>query len=168
MNLIPRLIIKRHIDFVVLCIHYFITMCNNRNCMYCNSIQTNILLFYFSVVLQLGGSESQRFRGTLSLVQSWDVSRSNIEVINVLNAKAAPVTSPSYTRGLTADWAWDSFQPGPGITRMSPSTRGQIICPSGQHLNADGSTCVNKLTGNLDGGVTEICILDFPAKSKCI
>ena len=142
-------------------------MCNNRNCMCCNSIQRNVMLFYFSVVLQLGGTELQRFRGTLSLVQSWDVSCSIFEVISVVNAKAAPVTSPSYTRGLTADWAWDSFKSGPGITRMSPSKRGQAICPSGQQPDTGGSTCISKVKGNLDGGVTEIYISDFPAKSKC-
>ena len=102
-----------------------------------------------SVVLHVGGSESQRFRGALSLVQVWDIARNSTEVISVLNAKETPVTSSSYTRGLTADWAWDSFQPGPGITRMSPSKRGQKICSSGQKPDTDGSGCVDKLTGNL-------------------
>ncbi|KAI0230171.1 hypothetical protein LSAT2_019428, partial [Lamellibrachia satsuma] len=78
-----------------------------------------------SVVLHIGGSESQRFRGALSLVQAWDTARNSTEVSTVLNAKETAITSPSYTRGLTADWGWDSFQPGPGITRMSSSKRGQ-------------------------------------------
>ena len=106
--------------------------------------------FIFSVALQVGGSESQRFRGSLSLVQVWGIARSNIETANVLNAKATPITSGSYTRDLTVDWGWDSFQPWPGITRMSPSKRGQRICPSGQQLDTDGRKCVNKLTGNLE------------------
>ena len=105
--------------------------------------------FISSVVLQVGGSGSERFHGALSLVQAWDIARNSTEVSSVFNAKTTPVTSPSYTRGLTADWGWDSFQPGPGITRMSPSKRGQTICSSGQKLNTDGSMCVTKLTGNL-------------------
>ena len=110
------------------------------------------------MVLYVGGSGSHRFRGALSLVQAWDIARNSTEVITLFNAKKTPVTSPSYTRGLTVDWGWDSFQPGPGMTRMSPSIRGQTICPSGQQLDTDGSKCVNKLTGNLEQGVTEICI----------
>ena len=110
------------------------------------------------MVLHVGGSGSQRFRGALSLVQAWDIARNSTDVISVLNARKTPVTSPSYTRGLTADWGWDSFQPGPGMTRMSPSKRGHTICPSGQQLDTDGYNCVNKLTGNLEQDVTEICI----------
>ncbi|KAI0221250.1 hypothetical protein LSAT2_027365 [Lamellibrachia satsuma] len=98
------------------------------------------------VVLHVGGSESERFRGALSLVQAWDIARNSTEVSSVFIAKKTPVTSPSYTRGLTADWGWDSFQPAQGMTRMSPSKRGQTICPSGQQLDTDGSKCVNKLT----------------------
>ena len=110
------------------------------------------------MVLYVGGSESERLRGALSLVQAWDIARNNTDVSSVFNAKKTPVTSLSYTRGLTADWSWDSFQHGPGMARMSPSKRGQTICPSGQQLDTDGSKCVNKLTGNLEQGVTEICI----------
>ena len=106
--------------------------------------------FIFSVVLRVGGSDSARFRGAVSLVQVWDIARNKSEIISVSNAKTTPITSPSYTQGLVADWSWDSFQPGPGMKKVSPSTRGQTICPIGQLLATDGSTCVDRKTGNQD------------------
>ena len=84
----------------------------------------------------------------LSLVQVWDVSLSIFQdIIPVFNAKMGPVATPAYSRGLTADWAWDSFQPGPGMKRISPSTRGQTICDTGQQLNTTGRWCVDKRIG---------------------
>ena len=91
--------------------------------------------------------KSAVFRGVLSLVQVWDVARSTADIVSVVNARTTPVTSQSYTQGLTTDWAWDSYQPGPGMKKVSPSTRGQTICPTGQQLDTDSSVCIDKQTG---------------------
>ena len=84
-------------------------------------------------------------------MQVWDIARSSTDIISVLNAKTTPITSQSYTQGLIADWSWDSFQPGPGMKKVSHSTRGHTICPSGQQLDNDGSKCVDRKTGTLEG-----------------
>ena len=115
----------------------------------------------FSVVLRVGGSESVRFHGAVSLVQVWDIARNTSEITSVLNKKTTPIKSQSYTQGLIADWSWDSFQPGPGMKKVSPSTRGQTICSIGQELATDGSTCVDRKTGNQDLGVTEMCCCNW-------
>ena len=91
------------------------------------------------------------FRGTLSLVQVWNETRDlATEITPVYNARKRDITAAWYTRGMTVDWAWDSFESGPGITRVAPSTRGLNICPAGQQLDTDGSTCVNKPRGSYD------------------
>ena len=105
--------------------------------------------FVCSAVLRIGGLESANFRGMLSLVQVWEVAHDYTEIRNIFNARATVITSHSYTQGLIADWSWDSFQPGPGMNRLSPSTRGQKICPGGQKLDTDGSTCITKTMGEL-------------------
>ena len=102
--------------------------------------------------------QSASFRGMLSLVQVWDVAHNSTTIRNIFNAKAnkTAITSASYTEGLIADWSWDSFQPGPGMKKMSPSTRGQKICPSGQKLDTDGSTCINKTASELTN-INHLC-----------
>ena len=121
-------------------------------------------------MLHIGGTESQRFRGVLSLVQVWDHVRHITEIISVYNAKETSITRSSYIRGLTADWSWDSFLPGPGMKRTSPSTRGQRICPTGQHLNSDGVTCVDKLPGSIHTRILVMytCILIYTCLVQCM
>ena len=102
---------------------------------------------FCSVVLRLGGMGSAKFRGVLSLVQVWNVTRNSTDIKDVFTEKATDITSPSYTEELIADWCWDSFQPGPGMAKISPSTRGQTVCPAGRMLDTDGSTCVKKIIG---------------------
>jgi len=91
--------------------------------------------------------ESATFRGVLSLVQVWNVTRNSTDIKEVFTEKATDITSPSYTQGLIADWCWDSFQPGPGMTKTYPSTRGQTVYTAGRMLDTDGSTCVKRTTG---------------------
>ena len=103
-----------------------------------------------SAMMHVGGVASAWFRGSVSLVQVWDNVRDIAsEIIPVYNANSGRVNVTSYTQGLVADWSWEGFQPGPGMTRVSPSVRGHMVCPYGQQPDTPDTKCIDKPTGKV-------------------
>ncbi|KAI0210330.1 hypothetical protein LSAT2_004930 [Lamellibrachia satsuma] len=101
--------------------------------------------------MHVGGlaSSGTYFRGQLSLVQLWSNARDLVHgIIPIYNAKSGHVNSISYTEDLAADWSWESLQPGPGVLRITPSTRGHMVCPPGEEPDVTDK-CVKSSTDKL-------------------
>ena len=101
--------------------------------------------------MHVGGlaSSGTYFRGQLSLVQLWSNARDLVHgIIPIYNAKSGHVNSISYTEDLAADWSWESLQPGPGVLRITPSTRGHMVCPPGEEPDVTDK-CVKSSTGKV-------------------